>query len=261
MEVTRLKFGGFSKVASLGGIDGFLAHAGASGLSFPCDKLIETSPGAPLVQSHDIGGLRLSNRFCVLPMEGWEGSHQDVFGAQADDPTEPDFAIAFCEVMDGVGITLLNVTAGSPYYNPHVSHPALYPPSDGYRPPEEPFAGVLRLLHTTHALKRRFPRFTLVGSGYTYLQDYLPHVAQAAVRQGWTDFVGLGRMVLSYPELPRDVFRTGALQKKRICRTFSDCTTAPRDGIISGCYPLDPLYKRAPKARQLAEVKKAVRLA
>jgi len=495
VEGTKLKFGEYSKVASLGGIDGFLAHAEASGLSFPCDKIIETGPGAPLAQPYDIGGPRLSNRFCILPMEGWDGtrdgrptehtrrrwtnfgrsgakliwggeavavrhdgranprqllmaedtmgniaslrdtliaahreaeggdtgplfiglqlthsgrfcrpnsggplepvilynhpilnrkfglpadypvmtddgierliqdfvtaakraqacgydfvdikhchgylgheflsavhrpgrfggslenrtrflreiaagiraeapglilgvrlsaidlvpfrpdpalstatalgpgipeawdgSYQDVFGARADDPTEPDFApaIAFCEVMDQLGITLLNVTAGSPYYNPHVTRPALYPPSDGYRPPEEPLAGVLRLLHTTRVLKQRFPHFILIGSGYTYLQDYLPHIAQAAVRQGWMDFVGLGRMVLSYPELPRDVLRTGALQKKRICRTFSDCTTAPRNGIISGCYPLDPLYKKAPEARQLAEVKKAVRLA
>ena len=194
--------------------------------------------------------------------EAWDGRYEDVFGARPDAPTEPDDApaIAFCEVMDRLGITLLNVTAGSPYYNPHVTRPAIYPPSDGYRPPEEPLAGVLRLLETTRALKRRFPHFTVVGSGYTYLQEFLPHVGQAAVREGWTDFVGLGRMVLSYPELPRDVLRTGAMQKKRICRTFSDCTTAPRNGIISGCYPLDPAYKKSPEFRQLADVKKLVRL-
>lgn len=89
----------------------------------------------------------------------------------------------------------------------------------------------------------------------------MPHVAQAVVREGWTDFIGLGRMVLSYPELPQDVLRTVALQKNRICRTLSDCTTALRNGIISGCYSLNALYKKLPKARQLAEVKKVVRLA
>ena len=495
MEGTTLKFGEYPKVASLGGIDGFLAHAEASGLRFPCDRTVETGPSAPLAQPFDVCGRTMANRFCVLPMEGWDGTadgrptehtrhrwanfgrsgakfiwggeavavrqdgranprqllltedtmgeiaglrdtllaahaeaeggdtgplviglqlthsgrfcrplqgkglqpvilynhpildrkfglaadhpvmtddeierliqdfvvaakraqacgydfvdlkhchgylgheflsavhrpgrfggslenrtrflreivagiraeapglemgvrlsaidlvpfrpdpalstatalgpgipeswdgtYRDVFGAREDDPTQPDFnpAIAFCDVMDQLGITLLNVTAGSPYYNPHVTRPAIYPPSDGYRPPEEPLAGVLRLLHTARALKQHFPHFTVVGSGYTYLQDVLPHVAQAAVREGWTDFVGLGRMVLSYPDLPRDVLQQGAMQKKRICRTFSDCTTAPRNGIISGCYPLDPLYKKAPEAKQLAEVKKAVRLA
>jgi NADPH2 dehydrogenase len=67
----------------------------------------------------------------------------------------------------------------------------------------------------------------------------------------------LGRMVLSYPEMPADILSGTALQRKRICRTFSDCTTAPRNGIISGCYPLDDFYKNSAEAQQLAEVKKA----
>jgi NADPH2 dehydrogenase len=191
------------------------------------------------------------------------GAYTDVFGANPLSPTEADIApaIAFCAILQDLGIRLLNVTAGSPYYNPHVTRPALYPPSDGYRPPEEPLAGVLRLLEATRALKQAFPAMVVVGSGYTYLQEYLAHVAQATVRQGWTDFVGLGRMVLSYPTLPHDVLTTGAMQRKRLCRTFSDCTTAPRNGIISGCYPLDPLYKKSPQASALADVKKAARLA
>ena len=85
-----------------------------------------------------------------------------------------------------------------------------------------------------------------MGSGYTYLQEFLPNVAQAVVRQGWVDVVGLGRMVLSYPELPLDVLDGRGTQKKRICRTFSDCTTAPRNGLVSGCYPLDAFYKKSP---------------
>jgi NADPH2 dehydrogenase len=95
-----------------------------------------------------------------------------------------------------------------------------------------------------------------VGSGYSYLQDYTVNVAQAAVREGWIDFVGLGRMVLSYPELPADSLATGKLARKKICRTFSDCTTAPRNGIVSGCYPLDPYYKQLPEAATLRELKR-----
>ena len=196
--------------------------------------------------------------------EPFEGSTYDYgFGADPADPTEFDMAasFAFCGVLQDLGITLLNVTAGSPYYNPHVTRPALYPPSDGYRPPEEPLVGVLRILEVTRQIKARFPNIICVGSGYTYLQEFLPYVAQAAIRAGWTDFVGLGRMVLSYPELPRDVLRDGTMKKKRLCRTFSDCTTAPRNGMVSGCYPLDLLYKKSPEAKTLAEVKKAAKLA
>ncbi len=46
--------------------------------------------------------------------------------------------------------------------------------------------------------------------------------------------------------------------RKRICRTFSDCTTGPRNGLVSGCYPLDPFYKERPEAEQLAAIKKAL---
>jgi 2,4-dienoyl-CoA reductase-like NADH-dependent reductase (Old Yellow Enzyme family) len=95
----------------------------------------------------------------------------------------------------------------------------------------------------------------MVGTGYTYLQDYLPHLAQAVVRDGWIDMVGLGRMVLSYPELPRDTLHKAAMTRKRVCRTFSDCTTAPRNGLISGCFPLDPYYKEMEAAAELREIK------
>ena len=84
-----------------------------------------------------------------------------------------------------------------------------------------------------------------MGSGYTYLQEFLPNVAQAVLRLGWTDLVGLGRMLLAYPELPRDLLQGRGVQKKRLCRTFSDCTTAPRNGLVSGCYPLDAHYKKS----------------
>jgi NADPH2 dehydrogenase len=154
---------------------------------------------------------------------------------------------------------LVNITAGSPYYNSHVQRPALYPPSDGYQPPEDPLIGVARQMYVVRYLKQLFPDFTLVGTAYSYLQEYLPNVAQAAVREGWVDIVGLGRMVLAYPELPRDVLEGKPFQTKRLCRTFSDCTTAPRSGLVSGCYPLDPHYKKSPDAARLAEAKKSAK--
>jgi hypothetical protein len=95
-----------------------------------------------------------------------------------------------------------------------------------------------------------------VGTAYSYLQEYLPHVAQFTVRAGWTDIVGLGRMTLSYPELLADAVAKGALNAKVICRTFSDCTTAPRNGLISGCYPLDRHYTAKPEFEQLKALKK-----
>ena len=96
-----------------------------------------------------------------------------------------------------------------------------------------------------------------VGTGYSYLQEHLPLVAQAAVRDGWTDAVGLGRMALSYPQFLREAAAGAPINTRLICRTFSDCTTAPRNGLPSGCYPLDPHYTAKPENARLKEIKQA----
>lgn len=163
--------------------------------------------------------------------------------------------IAFLNLLQDLDIKMACISAGSPYYTPHVIRPALFPPSDGYLPPEDPLVGVARQIIVTAELKRHFPDLLLVGSGYSYLQEWLPRVAQAVIRQGKADFVGLGRMILSYPQLPADVLAGNEMQRKLFCRTFSDCTTAPRNGIVSGCYPLDDFYKRRAEAEQLKAAK------
>jgi 2,4-dienoyl-CoA reductase-like NADH-dependent reductase (Old Yellow Enzyme family) len=181
------------------------------------------------------------------------------FGVSELDPTSIDLAepIRFLELLENLQIQLVNLTAGSPYYDPHIQRPALFPPSDGYAPPEDPLIGVARQMSVTHQLKQRFPNLIFVGSAYTYLQDFLPHVAQAAVREGWVDCVGIGRMLLTYPEMLWDAISGREVQHKRICRTFSDCTTAPRNGLPSGCYPLDSYYKDSTDGVQLNKIKRS----
>jgi len=179
------------------------------------------------------------------------------FGVNSADPTQPDLTepIKFLSLLESLKISLVNLTAGSPYYNPHIQRPALYPPSDGYLPPEDPLKGVARQMQAARELKQQFPNLLFVGTAYSYLQDFLPHVAQAALRENWIDSVGLGRMLLTYPEIFLDAARSRPLQHKRICRTFSDCTTAPRNALPSGCYPLDSHYKNSPQAKQLIQLK------
>ena len=181
------------------------------------------------------------------------------FGVNPLVPTEADLTepMLFLSLLEKLNIRLVNLTAGSPYYNPHLQRPALYPPSDGYQPPEDPLLGVGRQMEFTRHLKQHFPGLIFVGSAYSYLQDFLPHVAQAAIRDGWVDLVGVGRMVLTYPELLWDASGGQTVQHKRICRTFSDCTTAPRNGLPSGCYPLDGYYKSSEFSQQLSLLKKA----
>ena len=183
------------------------------------------------------------------------------FGINPDQPMEMDLAEPLRLIGDMIqwGVATVNLSCGSPYYNPHIMRPAIFPPSDGYLPPEDPLAGVARQIHAARQCKLAYPECPMVGSGYSYLQDYLPHVAQAVVRNGWIDSVGLGRMVLSYPTLPHDTLASGTMQRKSVCRTFSDCTTAPRNGLVSGCFPLDSHYKQLPESAELLQVKQAIR--
>jgi 2,4-dienoyl-CoA reductase-like NADH-dependent reductase (Old Yellow Enzyme family) len=187
----------------------------------------------------------------------WNGAYLYAFGGDGTglgiDLSETN---RFLDLLENQGIQLVCITAGSPYYNPHIQRPALFPPSDGYQPPEDPLVGVARQIAAVARLKQAHPKLIFVGSGYSYLQDWLPFVAQAVLKQNMADSIGLGRMVLSYPDLPRDVLAGNELQRKLICRTFSDCTTAPRNGLISGCYPLDDFYKKRPESDALAELKK-----
>ena len=214
-------------------------------------------------------GVRL-NAFDFVPFRpGANGRGEPVLASDADTPyrwafggdgtglgidlTEP---CAFLDLLASLDIELVCITGGSPYYNPHIQRPALFPPSDGYQPPEDPLVGVARQIAVTGGLKQHRPDLALVGSAYSYLQEWLPNVAQHVVRTRRGDFVGLGRMALAYPDMVADVLAGKPLQRKRICRTFSDCTTAPRHGLVSGCYPLDDFYRNRPEATKLAEIKK-----
>jgi 2,4-dienoyl-CoA reductase-like NADH-dependent reductase (Old Yellow Enzyme family) len=211
------------------------------------------------LSAFDVGPWRMgTGRVGEPDCEDVPGNERPGFGLISHD-AELEVALGeareLLALLDRLNVRLICVTGGSPYYCPHVQRPAYFPPADGYLPPEDPLRGVARQIDATAMLKQSFPSLTFVGSAYSYLQEWLPNVGQYNVRQGLTDFVGLGRMVLSYPEMPADVVAGRALRRGEICRTFSDCTTGPRLGLISGCYPLDPHYKAMPQAAQVLSVR------
>jgi len=197
-------------------------------------------------------GVRLSTFDLAPHRAGPDG----VGEPEADGPWGFNDPLALIDLLD---VDLLCTTAGSPYYCPHVQRPAWTPPSDGYAPPEDPLVGVARLLDSAAAIAVARPAVTVVATGFSYLQEWLPHVASAVVRDGGAALVGIGRMALSYPDLPSDVLAGRDLDRHRLCRTFSDCTTAPRNGLVSGCYPLDPMYKEHPDRPLLIQAKKRAR--
>ena len=147
---------------------------------------------------------------------------------------------------------------GNPYANPHVVRPFEVPPPDGYDTPEPPLVGVDRHFRLTEAVQRAYPALTVIGSGYSYLQEYLPQAAAANLAEGRTTFAGIGRATLSQPDFVRQIQEHGKLERKRICRTFSYCTALMRSKhnelgqFATGCPPFDketygPLWDLAKK--------------
>jgi NADPH2 dehydrogenase len=152
------------------------------------------------------------------------------------------------------GVAAINVTMGNPYANPHVVRPAEFPPVDGYDSPEHPLIGVLRHFEATAALQEALPGFPIIGSGYSWLQDFAMHAGAGNVLNNRCTFVGVGRASLSHPDFARHLSEHGTLNRKLICRTFSYCTNLmrakdhPLGQYPTGCPPFDkeiygPLWK------------------
>ena len=176
----------------------------------------------------------------TLPLlNGWGMSDTDPF---TPDLTEP---LRWVADMQKLGVTLVNLTMGNPYAQPHFGRPFEYPPPDGYESPEHPLIGVDRHFRAAEAVQRANPGLAVVGTGYSYLQEFLPQAAAANVRDGRVAIAGVGRATLSQPDWVRQLLDHGKLDRKRVCRTFSYCTAImrakdhPMGQFPTGCPPFD----------------------
>ena len=159
------------------------------------------------------------------------------------DPTEP---VMLLKELEKLGVKLLNITMGNPYFNPHVNRPYS---AGGYEAPEHPLAGVARMLKGTGILKKEVPNIKLICSALTYLGVASPNVAAAFIKNGEFDFAGFGRTIFAYPDFAKAIMETGELDSKKICIACSKCTEIMRAGGTPGCVIRDgeaymPIYKK-----------------
>ena len=179
-----------------------------------------------------------------------------VFGVDALDYGKLDLKepLQVAQSLAEWGVSLLNISTGNPYANPHLVRPAEFPPVDGYLAPEHPLLGVLRHFAATEAIQRAVPQLPVVGSGYSWLQDFAIHSAAGNVAAGRCGLVGFGRATLSQPDFVKQLMETGHLNRKTTCRTFSYCTNLmrskdhPLGQTPTGCPPFDkdvygPIWK------------------
>lgn len=163
------------------------------------------------------------------------------FGVTEGNGIEPDFTEAkdILRMLSSLGVKLVNITMGNPYFNPHVNRPYV---RGGYEPEEAPIFGVARMLNGTAELKKAVPEMKLICSGLSYLGTSAPHVVSAFVKDGGFDFAGFGRTIFAYPDFARDIL-SGGMKKEKCCIACSKCTEIMRTpGGTPGCAIRDPLY-------------------
>jgi 2,4-dienoyl-CoA reductase-like NADH-dependent reductase (Old Yellow Enzyme family) len=162
------------------------------------------------------------------------------FGVRTDgsldfDPTEP---IALLKELSAMGMEMINITMGNPYFNPHVNRPFA---KGAYDPGEDPLVGVARMLNGTAVLKAAVPQMKILSSALTFLGVAAPDVAAAYIARGDFDLAGFGRTVFAYPDFANDIL-AGGMKRDKCCIACSKCTELMRAGSTPGCAIRDPLY-------------------
>jgi 2,4-dienoyl-CoA reductase-like NADH-dependent reductase (Old Yellow Enzyme family) len=174
------------------------------------------------------------------------------FGVSEGDHASPDLTEPLSVVarLRGLGVAMVNVTMGSPYFNPHIGRPFERAPVDGYTPPEHPLVGVGRHFRVAEEVQRAFPDLVVIGTGYSWLRHYAANAGAANVSQGCVSVMGLGRGALAYPDFAADVVGRGRMIDRKSCLGVSFCTALMRakDNELgqfpTGCAPRDPFYAR-----------------
>ncbi len=172
------------------------------------------------------------------------------WGVSRDDPNVPDMTepLRLIGLLREAGVALINVTVGNPYYTPHINRPFDTTVEGGYIPEEHPLAGVERMIQLARQVKATYPDLVVVGSGYSWLRQYLGNAAAAAIARGWADLVGVGREAFAYPDYARDLLATGQMKARGACIACSRCSQIMRDHGRAGCAIFDkeiygPIYE------------------
>ena len=154
------------------------------------------------------------------------------------DLTEPKMLV---DMLIKNGVSIIDCTAGNPYYNPHVNRPF---DKGGYVPPVHQLHQIFKHWESVKALKEHNPNAVYIASMFTWLRHFAPHMAASCIQQGWFDMAGFGRQSFAYPTFAKDILQEGEMNKTKCCFSCSKCTDLMRTGNGTGCVLRDEYYTK-----------------
>jgi 2,4-dienoyl-CoA reductase-like NADH-dependent reductase (Old Yellow Enzyme family) len=161
--------------------------------------------------------------------------YQGGFGISENGDSDFSEPLQLTELLISKGIKLINISMGSPYFNPHVTRPYDNPLPGQQLPEEHPMQGVIKMINGTAIFQRKFPEVKFVGSAYSWLRQYAPNVGAAVLKNGDASFIGFGRSSFAYPDLPLDLMKYGKADPLKVCIACSGCTRLIRNLRQGGC--------------------------
>jgi 2,4-dienoyl-CoA reductase-like NADH-dependent reductase (Old Yellow Enzyme family) len=181
------------------------------------------------------------NAFDAIPHPyGWGVDRQN---HRQVDLSEP---IRLVQQLQDRGVKLMNISAGNPYYNPHICRPYDTGP---YVPQENQLYAVERMLKIACAIQKAAPQAAIVATGLSWLREFAAAVAAGGVTQGWFQLAGFGRQSLAYPDFAQDIINTGKMERKKCCIACGKCVELMRLDGVTGCVMKDaevyrPIYQK-----------------
>lgn len=206
--------------------------AGFDGIDLQCPR--NMLPEAVATVRERNPELLLATRLCAY--EAIRGG----FGVHADDyrKLDPSGPIHLVKRLRANGLDLLNVTCASPTLRG--AERGGRGRSDAEPPDEHPLMTLERQLTLALALREAVPEMPVVGSGLSWLRQFVPQVAAGAIRDGMMDFAGLGRSALACPDAPAQIFLTGGMVPASTCMVCFACSQLSDDEQTVGCVLRDP---------------------
>jgi 2,4-dienoyl-CoA reductase-like NADH-dependent reductase (Old Yellow Enzyme family) len=168
------------------------------------------------------------------------------FGVNQDNYKQWDLTEAkqLVKMLHKLGVPLVNITIGNPYFNPHYNRPYAKTIRGGTPYNEHPLLGVVRFVNIVREMQESLPELPMVGAGMAWLRHLVPKIAAGIIQQGGATLFGFGRNALAYPDLPNDIISKGTMDENKACMACSGCTELMRAETPTGCVLRDRDYYR-----------------